>query len=281
MMEPWLPPMDRSLGPASRAGTCVKALLLLLGVLLVACRAQAAECPRVVFSANPDYPPFHWVEDGKLVGASIELTERIFGELGLAAEARYLGPWKRVLRAAEQGQIDMIAALKVTPERETFLQFTTARFSANPMAVFVRTDHRIAYAGWPDLVGHVGLVARGDRFGEGFDEYLQEKLQVRVSNDMQDGFTNLLRGRGDYLVTSFFAGNAYIAANGLDAAVIALTPMVNHGAVHHGFARRSPCAKYAEAVASKLRAYESDGTTGRLIAKYTDLWQHRQAKRSE
>jgi len=255
--------------------------LLLLCVLAAVCNAQATECPRVIFSANPNYPPFHWVEDGKLVGASIELTERIFGELGVGAEARYLGPWNRVLRAAEQGRIDMVAALKPTPEREAFLLFTSARFSTNPMAVFVRADQRIAYAGWPDLVGHIGLVARGDRFGEGFDEYLHEKLQVLTSNDMVDGFANLLRGRGKYLVTSFFAGTAYLAAHGLDAAVVPLSPMVNHGAVHHGFVRRSPCVKYAEAVASKLQAYEGDGTTSRLIAKYTDLWRHRLAKRGE
>ena len=254
---------------------------LLLCVLTAICSAQAAECPRVVFSANPNYPPFHWVEDGKLVGASIELTERIFGELGVGAEAHYLGPWNRVLRAAELGQIDMVAALKPTPEREAFLLFTSARFSTNPMAVFVRADQRITYGGWPDLVGHIGLVARGDRFGEGFDEYLHDKLQVLTSNDMADGFANLQRGRGKYLVTSFFAGTAYLAANGLDAAVVPLSPMVNHGAVHHGFVRRSPCVKYAEAVASKLQAYEGDGTTSRLIAKYNELWRRRLTKRGE
>lgn len=251
---------------------------LLLCALMWAGATRAADCPKVVFSVNPNYPPFHWVEDGKLVGASIELTDRIFGELGISAEARYLGPWNRVLRAAEQGQIDMVAALKVTPEREAFLLFTSARFWVNPMAVFVRSEHRIAYGGWSDLVGHTGLVARGDRFGEGFDGYLHEKLQVLTSNDMEDGFANLLRGRGDYLVTSYLAGSAYVAANGLDAAIVALRPMVNAGAVHFGFARRSACVKYVEAVSAKLRVYEVDGTTRRLIAKYSDLWRHKVAK---
>ena len=235
----------------------------------------------MVFSANPNYPPFHWVEDGKLVGASIELTERIFKELGVNSEARYLGPWNRVLRAAEQRQIDMVSALKVTPEREAFLVFTSARFSVNPMAVFVRVDHRFPYDGWHDLVGRIGLAARGDRFGEGFDEYLRDKLQVLSSNDMEDGFANLARGRGEYLVTSYFAGSAYLAAKGLEPTLVPLSPMVNYGSVHHGFVRSSPCAQLAGEVSAKLQSYEADGTTAHLIAKYMDIWRRKSSKRSE
>lgn len=254
---------------------------LLLCVLGWVGGVHAADCPRVVFSANANYPPFHWVQDGKLVGASIELTERIFAAMGVSAEARYVGPWNRVLRAAEQGQIDMIAALKITPEREAFLVFTQARFSVNPMAAFARADRPISYSGWSDLVGHTGLVARGDRFGEGFDEFLRDKLQVLSSNDMADGFANLQRGRGDYLVTSFFAGSAYLASTGLDSTIIALSPMVNYGAVHHGFVRRSPCARHVEAVSSKLRSYEEDGTTARLVIKYMELWRNKEANRGK
>ncbi len=254
---------------------------LLLCALLWVSAADGADCSKVVFSANPNYPPFHWVEDGKLVGASIELTERIFGELGIRSEAQYLGPWNRVLRAAEQGKIDMVAALKPTSERERYLLFTTARFNVNPMAVFVLSDHRIAYSGWSDLAGHTGLIARGDRFGEGFDEYMHEKLPILASNDMADSFANLLRGRGDYVVTSYLAGSAYVASKGLDAAIVALRPMVNTGAVHHGFVRRSPCVKFADPVSSRLRDYEADGTTALLIAKYAEKWRRRAARKGE
>ncbi len=244
-------------------------------LLLAACflgQVQAADCTHLVFSANPNYPPFHWSDRGVLQGASIELTQRIFKELGVSAEARYLGPWSRVLRAAETGQIDLIPALKITPEREAFLQFTAARFSANPMAVFVRADQRFEYSGWNDLIGRGGLVARGDRFGEGFDEFLRDKLTVVTSNSMEDGFANLVRRRGDYFVTSYFAGRAYLAGKGQDASIVALTPVLNQGPVHHGFVRSSPCRALAEQVSDKLRAYEADGTTERLLGKYLEKW---------
>jgi len=243
--------------------------------------AHANSCTQLVFSANPNYPPFHWADRGQLVGASIELTERIFKELGVRAEARYLGPWNRVLRAAEEGQLDLVAALKITPEREAFLAFTSARFSSNPMAVFVRSDRRFAYRGWDDLIGRTGLVARSDRFGEGFDEFLRSRLQVLTSHSMEDGFASLLRQRGDYLVTSYFAGRAYLVGKGLDEQVKALSPMVSQASVHHGLVRRSPCSKLLEQVSEKLRAYEADGTTERLLLQHLERWRATAATRVE
>lgn len=243
--------------------------------------AQAAECTRLVFSANPNYPPFHWSDHGQLQGASIELTLRILRELGVAAEARYLGPWNRVLRAAEQGEIDLVVALRVTPEREGYLAFTQARFFANPMAVFVRTDQRFDYRGWGDLQGRTGLVARGDRFGDGFDEYLQARLKVLTSHSLEDGFASLLRQRGDYLVTGYFAGQAYLAGKGLEGQAVALSPMVSQGSVHHGFVRRSPCSKLADQVSDRLRAYEEDGTTERLLQQHLEQWRSTAATRVE
>ncbi|MFO1252115.1 MAG: transporter substrate-binding domain-containing protein [Inhella sp.] len=255
----------------------------LKALLLALCIGQAygTNCTQLVFSANPNYPPFHWSERGQLVGASIELTERIFKELGVRAEPRYLGPWNRVLRAAEEGQLDLVVALKITPEREAFLAFTPARFSSNPMAVFVRSEHRFAYRGWDDLIGRTGLVARGDRFGEGFDEFLRSHLKVLTSHSMEDGFANLLRRHGDYLVTGYFPGRAYLAGKGLEGQLEALSPMVNQGSVHHGFVRRSPCAALLDAVSERLRAYEADGSTERLRLQYLDRWRATAASRVE
>lgn len=242
---------------------------------------QAAECTHLVFSANPNYPPFHWSDHGVLQGASIELTQRALKELGVASEARYLGPWARVLRAAETGQIDLIPALRITPEREAFLVFTSARFSANPTAVFVRAEQPFPYRSWSDLIGRTGIVARGDRFGEGFDEFVHDKLQVLTSHSMEDGFANLSRQRGDYFVTGYFAGRAYLSGKGLDAFIAALRPMVNEGPVHHGFARGSPCSALVDPLSDKLRAYEADGTTERLLNQYLEKWRLSAPKRVE
>lgn len=254
--------------------------LLALG-LSISSGVSAAECRKVVFSANPDYPPFHWADRGKLLGASIELTERIFKELGVEAEPRYVGPWNRVLKAAELGQIDLVVALKITPERQAYLDFTPARFSANPMAVFVRADRRFDYHDWPDLRDKRGEVARGDRFGDGFDQYLHDKLDTVEADSMAHGFADLEHRRVDYFITGFQAGSAYLAGLGLDTRMLPLQPMINQGAVHHAFSKLSPCLGLLDKVSERLSKYDQDGTTGKLLTQYLERWRQTAASRVE
>ncbi|MBV6321641.1 transporter substrate-binding domain-containing protein [Duganella violaceipulchra] len=92
--------------------------------LLAMCWAQAmaaeleGDCPKVVVSADPDYPPLHWYDGKELRGPSIELATRILADLKIPYEVRYVGPWKRVLANASVGKIDLVATLKIQPERE-------------------------------------------------------------------------------------------------------------------------------------------------------------------
>ena len=49
--------------------------LLGLVVLALTCAGAPAraQCTKLVFSANPDYPPYHWAEGERIVGASVAL----------------------------------------------------------------------------------------------------------------------------------------------------------------------------------------------------------------
>ena len=114
-----------------------------------------AQCTRVVFSANPDYPPYHWAEGDRIVGASVALTGRILDELGVAWQARFVGPWPRVLKSAEFGEIDLVVSLKPTPEREAYLEFTRNPSFPNPMAVFVARARPLRFLGLvPQKLAH-------------------------------------------------------------------------------------------------------------------------------
>ena len=124
---------------------------LAIAALWLAAPLAQAQCTRVVFSANPDYAPYHWAEGERIVGASVALTGRILDELGVAWEARHVGPWPRVLKSAEHGQIDLIVGLKPTPEREVYLQFTRSPAFPNPMAVFAAKSSRLTGVWLPML----------------------------------------------------------------------------------------------------------------------------------
>jgi polar amino acid transport system substrate-binding protein len=251
-------------------------LLILMAALSVPALAQ---CSRVVFSANPDYPPYHWAEGDRIVGASVALTGRILDELGVPWEARYVGPWPRVLKSAEYGEIDLVVSLKPTPEREVYLDFTRSPAFPNPMALFVARARPLKFGALQDLVGKRGGRTAGDRFGEAFDRFAEKSLTLEDADSLDLNFNKLVAGRIDYLVTGLYTGRAHLLRTGLAERITPLPHLVNEGFIHHGFSRRSPCASLAAAVDAGLAKAQRSGLAARLLEDALQQWQRRSVGR--
>lgn len=263
--------------PCRRRGRMARRLgAVLLLAIASPWPAGAEECTKVVFSAHPEYPPFHWRNDDAIVGASVDVTKRIFAEMGIPAEARFVGPWPRVLKAAEHGEIDLIVALKDTPERRQFLDFTSSPFFDNPMAVFVPANARWEYKGWEHLIDRKGGVNSGDKYGSGFDQFLAERLSVEASDTLQSNFSKLLAGRIDYFITGLFTGRTYLATAGLEDSIRPSPVPVTAGYIHHGFSKTSPCRSLAERVSRRLADLHEDGTTAAAVEASIQAWRKRQ-----
>ncbi|MEY4749597.1 MAG: hypothetical protein RIQ60_1811 [Pseudomonadota bacterium] len=235
--------------------------------------AQAGDCQRVVFSAHPDYPPYHWAEGNTLQGASVALTGRLLDEIGVPWEARFVGPWPRVLKAAEHGTIDLVVSLKRNPEREVYLDFTNAPAFPNPMAVFVAQARPLRFDRPADLIGKRGGRSAGDRFGDVFDDYARQHLQIEDADSLSINFSKLAAGRIDYVITGLYTGRAHLLQQGLGQRISALPKPVNEGEVHHGFSRLSPCAALLPALDAKLAAAQRNGLAARLLEDALKQWQ--------
>lgn len=250
--------------------------VLMLATALAA--PAAAQCTRVVFSANPDYPPYHWAEGDRIVGASVALTGRILDELGVRWETRFVGPWPRVLKSAEFGEIDLVVSLKPTPEREVYLEFTRSPSFPNPMAVFAAHARPLKFDAPQDLVGKRGGRSAGDRFGDAFDRFAEKHLTLEDTDSLDVNFNKLAAGRIDYVVTGLYTGRAHLLRAGLSERIAALPHPVNEGFIHHGFSRRSPCASLAAAVDARLAAAQRSGLAARLLEEALQQWQLSAAK---
>jgi polar amino acid transport system substrate-binding protein len=220
--------------------------------LMVWLMPAAAQCTRVVFSANPDYPPYHWADGDRIVGASVALTGRILDELGVRWEARFVGPWPRVLKSAEYGEIDLVVSLKPTPDREAYLDFTRAP---------------------EDLVGKRGGRSAGDRFGDSFDRFAEKFLTIEDADSLAVNFNKLAAGRIDYVVTGLYTGRAQLLRAGQAERIVPLPRPVNEGFIHHGFARRSPCRSLLAAIDARLAAAQRSGLAARLLEEALQQWQ--------
>lgn len=223
------------------ASRCFQSVLVCLLLLSSTC-LQAAECKKVRISADPDYPPLHWYDGHNFHGTSITVATRVLKKMGVPYEVQYVGPFARVLLLGEKGQIDMITTLKITPERQQWLSFTEQPTFANPIAAFTLIPKMFPYMEWANLKGKRGGVTRGNRFGEPFDTYAQQYLELEEGNSLDQNFKKLEWERIDYFITGYYAGMAYVRANRLEKKIAVLDPFILSKDNYIAFVKSSPCA---------------------------------------
>ena len=235
--------------------------------------AGAADCAKVVVGGHPGYPPLTYYDGREMRGAWMAIASHVLTDLHIPFELTYQGPWPRVLQAAADVKIDLIATLKESPERLAFLSFTTTPAVHADIAVFVRSDSPLHYRTWQDLVGKSGGIVRDERYGMGFDEYMRSNLNVETVTSIDLDFKMLQAGRIDYVVTGYYPGLAHIASLRFGAELKALTPLISQTVNGFAFVTASPCVQYLPAFDRQLAMLVEDGTVQRLVDENLRQWQ--------
>lgn len=243
-------------------------LAMLLATLAVTTTVHGAECAKVVVSADSDYAPLHWYDGKRLTGASIEIATRALTALDIPFEVRYVGPFHRVLKEAESGEVAMVASLKNTPERQQYLAYTSTPLFSNPIAIFVARDRNFAYAGWNDLVGKRGAITLGNQFGGGFDEFMRTNLKVDSAQKVYMNFSKLDAGSIDYLITGYYSGLIYLRENKLSDRFVALQPYISQTDNYIAMSKASPCVKYLPRINAQLELMQRRGELRSVLERY-------------
>lgn len=150
--------------PLRTSGNAVKALIILAlvlaaaaVVLIFAFRSREPETPvfvplsasqgasnglsgeEVLVRGDWGYPPFEYLNDaGEPEGFNIDILTRIAEIMGIDLRIS-LGPWDEVRREIEQGEIDALAGMYRTDERDEKVDFSIPHFISS-FGVFVPED---------------------------------------------------------------------------------------------------------------------------------------------
>lgn len=246
-------------------------LMLLPGCMQVA----SAQCARMVVAADPAYPPLHWYDGESMQGASVEIAKRVLDELKIPYVVQYAGPFARIIKMAEYGEVDMVTTLKKTPEREQFLLFPKTPALSNPVAVFQARQRPFKFQDRTDLIGHRGGITRGNKFGDDFDAFLTENLKVEEANSPENNFSKLAAGRIDYFVTGYFAGMAYLLKRGDEDQFLVKTPYVVDTPNYLALTRQGHCADKLELIDAKLAQLKKSGALDEITRLSFQKWKAR------
>ena len=239
---------------------------LFLGMM--ACNLLAQE-KVITWATNPNYPPYDWADnDSEYAGACVELLPLIASK-GYVFRAVVV-PWARAQEMARRGEIDMLANIRVTADRSSWLDFSNNPTFPNPIVVFMRKNKVISFKSWDELKPLQGGVTLGDAFGNGFDEYLKKNLKVEVARKMSGNSMKLKAGRIDYFVSGYYMGMAYLAHAEYREEIAALSPPISNNSIHLGFSKLSPHRGVLPEIDRNLARLGSDGTLNRMLKTHLE-----------
>lgn len=228
-------------------------------------------CKQVRISAHPSYPPFHWKDGDTLTGASIDISVEILKTIGVTPIVSYEGPWKRVLKKAELGKIDLIPALKKTEDRSEYLNYTDSPFYSNPVAVFVTRDFDKPIHSLSDLSGLRGSISLGDKHGELIDAFIMSLKNIDRVYTMKSNFEMLRLKRTDYFMQGLYTGNDFLHLSG-QKEIFRVAKTFDANWVHMGFSKSSPCQSIIKPFDQQLSKMLKAGDIEKRMRAYEEKW---------
>ena len=182
--------------------------------------AWLAAHPKIRIAADPDYAPYSFVNDnGQISGISADFSQILSERLGINLTMVPDLAWEDILAGAQQGQIDMIAAVRKTPERTQYLNFSQT-YIPTPLVIITRNDNAAINSRY-DIEGEKIALVRGfashEQIAKEFSTietfwYAKPLYALRaVSTGRADAYIGY-QGSSSYLISQHAMTNLKVAA---------------------------------------------------------------------
>jgi len=104
--------------------------------------SEAPEPPRLRVAYDPDFAPFHFVQNGQLQGFAVDLLSAMAERAGYVLDWRPMSRWQSV-DALQQDDIDLIVSMNYMAELNDRLAFTEPYFISSAAIVVPVSDETI------------------------------------------------------------------------------------------------------------------------------------------
>lgn len=246
---------------------------LFVALALASTAASATgECTKIVATGHPQYPVIAFREGDALVGAAPALVEAIAKKLGVPLESKFMGNWTDAQAAAHDGKADLIFGIYYNDERAKYLDYVQPAFMYDDVAVFVAKGKEFPFKSKEDLVGKKGVTNKGESYGNEFDAFMKDKLDVARTDGIDAAFEELLAGKADYLIAGYYPGLAEAAKAGLKDKVVPLDQALLTAEMFVAFSKKSSCRSLAPKFGQGITELTTDGSFDKMLNEATAEW---------
>jgi polar amino acid transport system substrate-binding protein len=258
-----------------------KRIILALVILsaLLGGTSQLISAQNFIASGNPYAPPVVWEENKKLAGVAPDLVNEIFTELSLPYSVRVLSDWERVQEAAQKGEIDLIVSAYRNDARSKYLNFSVP-YLPEQTVIVVGKGREFNFSNWDALKGKKGVSGIGESYGQKFDRYSAENLDISYYR-LERAIETLNLGKADYLIIDLYTALIYARLLQGEDSITILDPPVTTENFHLAVTKDSPLNEHLDAINKKLDEKIAAGKINELVLAHFDRWQERIATRSK
>ena len=232
----------------------------------------ADECTTLTLTGHPQYPVIAYKDGDTIAGVAPAMVQAIGKEINVPVESKYTGSWEDAQAAARDGKVDIIVGIYQTPERAQYLDYVQPAFIYDEVVIFAAKGKEFKFAGPDDLIGKKGVTNQGESWGTDFDAFIKDKLTVERTNGIDAAFNDLISGKADYLIASYYAGLAEAAKEGVKDQVVPLSPAIAEVEMFVAFSKKSPCKSLAPKFGEGITAMTTDGRFDKLLNDAMAAW---------
>ena len=258
-----------------------KRIILALVILsaMLGGTSQLISAQNFIASGNPYAPPVVWEENKKLAGVAPDLVKEIFTELSLPYSVRVLSDWERVQEAAQKGEIDLIVSAYRNDARSKYLNFSVP-YLPEQTVIVVEKGREFNFSSWDALKGKKGVSGIGESYGQKFDSYSAENLDISYYR-LERAIETLNLGKADYLIIDLYTALIYARLLQGEDSITILDPPVTTENFHLAVTKDSPLNEHLDAINKKLDEKIAAGKINELVLAHFDRWQKKIATRSK
>ncbi len=254
--------------PCMRFSSLPLFAVLLIVVLMPAVSSQAQQ--PILVTGNPDAPPIVWQKGGKLTGVGPEAVGRIFNKLHRAYTLKDVGPWDQVQKMAREGKLDLLVSAYKNRERQQYLDFTVP-YLKSPVVIAVKKGHKFPFTSWEALIGKKGVANVGESFGEEFDSFIKNKLDVTYV-PYEKAFEMMRLDLADYLIIDLYPAVIYAKLLNVENNVEFLDNPATVQYFHMAVAKSSPVVSLLPAINQEIEHLKKQGFFKEEVKKQYSAW---------
>ena len=245
-----------------------KIMKKMIFIFLILCLNLNAQTMKLC--GDPNYPPFNWAQDGKILGVGPEVITLIMQEIGIRVDVIYDGNWARCQRDIKEGHMDIFTAGYKTQQRKTYAVYTNVALKDDPQVVLVKKGREFEYNQWRDLIGKVGGHILGSSLGNDFDKFIKENIKMHYVSSRLQVFKMLEKERVDFEVVGLWPALIQMQRLGYHEKLTPLKKPVSSENMYMAISKKSPFLKYMTFINTRLKEMHENGTIDKIIKKHID-----------